>query len=69
MISAKMMETLLTKNYLMKINKKQKDLEKNTFSTQYLSNIDEFKKNILNKEIKPYQVEFQAPPRGKKFAG
>ena len=52
----------------MKINKKQKDLEKKyLFSTQYLSNIDEFKKNILNKEIKPYQVEFQAPPRGKKI--
>ena len=50
------------------MNNKQKELEKKyTFGTQYVPDTERFKKLILEKKIKPYQVEFQAPPRGKKI--
>ena len=47
---------------------KQKQLEKKyQFQTEYVKNIPEFKESLLNKKLIPYQVEFQAPPRGKKI--
>ena len=47
---------------------KQKELEKKyQFQTNYVENIENFKNNILNKTVIPHQVEFQAPPRGKKI--
>ena len=47
---------------------KQKELEKKyTFQTDYLKDKDNFKKKLFEKTIIPYQVEFQAPPRGKKI--
>jgi sulfatase maturation enzyme AslB (radical SAM superfamily) len=47
---------------------KQKELEKKyTFQTNYIKDTDSFKKELLEKKIIPYQVEFQAPPRGKKI--
>jgi MoaA/NifB/PqqE/SkfB family radical SAM enzyme len=47
---------------------KQKELEKKyTFQTNYLKNIGNFKKELFEKKIIPYQVEFQAPPKGKKI--
>ena len=43
----------------------QKKLEKKyQFQTEYIKDISKFKKEILDKTVKPYQVEFQAPPRG-----
>ena len=51
----------------MKTNR-QKELEKKyQFKTDYVENIENFKNNILNKTVIPYQVEYQAPPRGKKI--
>ena len=47
---------------------KQKNLEKKyQFKTNYVENIENFKQDILNKTLIPHQVEFQAPPRGKKI--
>ena len=47
---------------------RQKSLEKKyQFKTDYVKNYDNLKKQILKKEIIPHQVEFQAPPRGKKI--
>ena len=47
---------------------RQKNLEKKyQFKTDYVKNYDNLKKQILKKEIIPHQVEFQAPPRGKKI--
>jgi sulfatase maturation enzyme AslB (radical SAM superfamily) len=47
---------------------KQKELEKKyTFQTNYLKNVDNFKEELFEKKIIPHQVEFQAPPRGKKI--
>ena len=47
---------------------KKKELEKKyQFKTDYVGNFNSFKNKILNKQIIPYQVEFQAPPRGKKI--
>jgi len=37
------------------------------FGTQYIPDYDEFKLQVLNKTIIPYQVEIQPPPRGKKI--
>ena len=51
----------------MKTDKKKLLEEKYQFKTNYIENFDSFKKNILEKKIIPYQVEFQAPPRGKKI--
>lgn len=48
--------------------KKKLELEnKYSFKSQYINNYENFKKNILEKKIIPYQVEFQAPPRSKKI--
>jgi len=47
---------------------KQKELEKKyQFKTNYVEDLKIFKEKILDKKIIPYQVEFQAPPRGKKI--
>ena len=47
---------------------KKKELEKKyKFRTNYVENFNSFRNNILDKKIIPYQVEFQAPPRGKKI--
>lgn len=47
---------------------KQKELEnKYQFKTDYINDIRSFKDKILNKTLIPHQVEFQAPPRGKKI--
>ena len=49
-------------------NEKQKELEKKyQFKTEYVKNIKEFKLKFFDKKLIPYQVEFQAPPRGKKI--
>lgn len=37
--------------------------ERYRFSAGYIKNYDDFRKNILNKTIIPYQVEFQPPPK------
>ena len=47
---------------------KQKELEKKyQFKTDYVKNFDNLKNEIFKKKIIPYQVEFQASPRGKKI--
>jgi sulfatase maturation enzyme AslB (radical SAM superfamily) len=47
---------------------KQKKLEKKyQFKTNYVDDLQIFKNQVLEKKIIPYQVEFQAPPRGKKI--
>jgi MoaA/NifB/PqqE/SkfB family radical SAM enzyme len=47
---------------------KQKELEKKyTFQTDYLNDVSNFKVQLIEKTIVPYQVEFQAPPKGKKI--
>ena len=47
---------------------RQKELEKKyQFKTDYVKNYDDLKAQILKKKIIPHQVEFQAPPRGKKI--
>lgn len=47
---------------------KQINLErKYQFETNYIADIFKFKEDIINKKIIPHQVEFQAPPRGKKI--
>lgn len=46
---------------------KKKLIKKYTFESNYIDNVNEFKKKILNKSLIPSQVEFQAPPRGKKI--
>ena len=51
----------------MKKNKKQEIEKKYTFQTDYLKDTNNFKNELLEKKIIPYQVEFQAPPRGKKI--
>tara|TARA_Y100000590_G_scaffold438567_1_gene561534 strand:- start:9480 stop:10610 length:1131 start_codon:yes stop_codon:yes gene_type:complete len=51
----------------MDINKKKELEKKYQFKTDYVENFNSFKNKILNKKIVPYQVEFQAPPRGKKI--
>ena len=40
---------------------------KYSFKTEYVSDVNLFQKKILDKSIVPYQVEFQAPPRGEKI--
>ena len=51
----------------MKKNKQQELEKKYTFQTDYLKDTNNFKNELLEKKIIPYQVEFQAPPRGKKI--
>lgn len=47
---------------------KQKILEKKyNFKSDYIEDFKVFRNEIIKKEIIPYQVEFQAPPRGKKI--
>jgi len=47
---------------------RQKELEKKyQFKTNYVDDLQIFKNQVLKKKIIPYQVEFQAPPRGKKI--
>ena len=47
---------------------KQKLLEKKyNFKSDYIKDFKSFKDEIAKKKIIPYQVEFQAPPRGKKI--
>ena len=47
---------------------KQKELEKKyQFKTDYVKDVKIFKDEILKKTLIPHQVEFQAPPRGKKI--
>lgn len=41
--------------------------KKYTFRSNYIEDYSKFKDDILNKKIIPHQVEFQAPPRGKKI--
>jgi len=49
-------------------SEKQKELEKKyQFKTEYVSNVQDFKAKLFDKKLIPYQVEFQAPPRGKKI--
>ena len=49
-------------------SEKQKELEKKyQFKTEYVSNVQDFKVKLFDKKLIPYQVEFQAPPRGKKI--
>jgi sulfatase maturation enzyme AslB (radical SAM superfamily) len=51
----------------MKTNK-QKELEKKyNFKGNYIKDFKIFKDEIIQKKIIPYQIEFQAPPRGKKI--
>ena len=51
----------------MSSDKKKLLKDKYEFKTNYIKNFDIFKKDILEKKIVPHQVEFQAPPRGKKI--
>lgn len=47
---------------------KQKELEKKyNFRGNYIKDFEIFRDEIIQKKIIPYQVEFQAPPRGKKI--
>ena len=48
-------------------NKKKILENKYQFKTNYTGDLEEFKKNLMEKKIIPHQVEFQAPPRGKKI--
>ena len=51
---------------MQKVEKKNL-IKKYTFKNNYIGDLEKFKKNILNKSLVPSQVEFQAPPRGKKI--
>ena len=49
-------------------NDKQKELEKKyNFKGNYIKDFKNFRDEITQKKIIPYQIEFQAPPRGKKI--
>ena len=48
-------------------NKKKILENKYQFKTDYTGDLEEFKRNLMEKKIIPHQVEFQAPPRGKKI--
>ena len=51
----------------MKKNKLQDLKDKYNFKSSYIKNFEKFKDEIIKKKILPYQIEFQAPPRGKKI--
>lgn len=51
----------------MKIDKKKELEKKYNFKGDYVKNFENFRDEIVQKKIIPYQVEFQAPPRGKKI--
>ncbi len=47
---------------------KQKELKKKyNFKSNYIQDFKNFRYRIIKKKILPYQIEFQAPPRGKKI--
>ncbi len=49
-------------------SEKQKELEKKyNFRLNYIKDFKNFRDEIIQKKILPYQIEFQAPPRGKKI--
>jgi len=41
-------------------------VDKYKFSADYIENYKDFKDQIINKTVVPYQVEFQPPPASKK---
>ena len=50
------------------IKDKQKELEKKyNFKGNYIKDFKVFRDEIIQKKIIPHQIEFQAPPRGKKI--
>jgi MoaA/NifB/PqqE/SkfB family radical SAM enzyme len=51
----------------MKVDKKKELEKKYNFKGNYIKNFENFRDEIVEKKIIPYQVEFQAPPRGKKI--
>jgi sulfatase maturation enzyme AslB (radical SAM superfamily) len=51
----------------MKINKQEELEKKYNFKGNYIKDFKIFRDEITQKKIIPYQVEFQAPPRGKKI--
>ncbi|WP_440677291.1 radical SAM protein [Candidatus Pelagibacter sp. HIMB1587] len=51
----------------MELNKKKELEKKYNFKSNYIKHIGNFRNEIIQKKIIPYQVEFQAPPRGKKI--
>ena len=48
------------------MNKKERLRDRYQFKVGYIPNYDEFRDNIYNKTIVPYQVEFQPPPKSTK---
>lgn len=51
----------------MKKNRLQDLKDKYNFKSNYIKNFENFKDEIIKKKFLPYQIEFQAPPRGKKI--
>ena len=51
----------------MEIDKQQELKKKYNFKGNYINDFKVFRDEIIQKKIIPYQVEFQAPPRGKKI--
>ncbi len=51
----------------MKINKQEELEKKYNFKGNYIKDFKIFRDEIIQKKIIPYQIEFQAPPRGKKI--
>ena len=51
----------------MKINKQEELEKKYNFKGSYIKDFKIFREEIIQKKIIPYQIEFQAPPRGKKI--
>ena len=51
----------------MKIDKQEELKKKYNFKGNYIKDIKNFRDEITQKKIIPYQIEFQAPPRGKKI--
>jgi len=51
----------------MKIDKQEELQKKYNFKGNYIKDFKIFRDEIIQKKIIPYQVEFQAPPRGKKI--
>ena len=51
----------------MKIDKQEELQKKYNFKGNYIKDFKIFRDEIIQKKIIPYQIEFQAPPRGKKI--
>jgi MoaA/NifB/PqqE/SkfB family radical SAM enzyme len=51
----------------MKIDKQEELKKKYNFKGNYIKDFKIFRDEIIQKKIIPYQIEFQAPPRGKKI--